>query len=60
MGRLTMDRAIYCRYGGPEVLSVDTAPRPTPGPREVLIRQAASSVNGGDLTIRSGAPNRWR
>lgn len=36
------------------MLSVDTAPRPTPGPREVLIRQAASSVNGGDLTIRSG------
>lgn len=54
MKKPTMSRAVYNRYGGPEVLSVETAPIPTPGPSEVLIRQIASSVNGGDLSIRGG------
>lgn len=43
------------RFGvGPEVLAVEDAPKPVPGRGEVLIRQLASSVNGGDLSIRAG------
>jgi NADPH:quinone reductase-like Zn-dependent oxidoreductase len=51
-----MMRAVqYDRYGGPEVLSVRTVPRPTPGPGQVLVRVHASSVNPMDVKIRSGA-----
>lgn len=50
----TMRRAVYLRYGGPEVLAVEDTPKPVPGRGEVLIRQLASSVNGGDLSIRAG------
>lgn len=50
----TMRRAVCRRYGGPEVLAVEDAPKPAPGRGEVLIRQLASSVNGGDLSIRAG------
>lgn len=51
----TMRAIQYDRYGGPEVLSVRTVPRPTPGPGRVLIRVHASSVNPIDVKIRSGA-----
>lgn len=44
----------YDRYGGPEVLSVRTVPRPSPGLGQVLIRVHASSVNSIDVKIRSG------
>lgn len=50
-----MMRAVqYDRYGGPEVLSVRSVPRPSPGPGHVLVRVHASSVNPMDVTIRSG------
>ena len=39
-------------YGGPEVLSFEEAPRPTPGPGEVLIRVHATSVNPFDIAVR--------
>jgi NADPH:quinone reductase-like Zn-dependent oxidoreductase len=41
-------------YGGPEVLSFEEAPRPTPGPGEVLIRVHATSVNPFDIAARNG------
>jgi NADPH:quinone reductase-like Zn-dependent oxidoreductase len=53
-GDPTMRRVVYVRYGGPEVLEVQDAPRPRPGKKQVLIRMLASSVNGGDLAGRAG------
>lgn len=42
------------RPGGPEVLRPIEVPVPRPGPREVLIRVAASGVNRPDLMQREG------
>jgi NADPH2:quinone reductase len=41
-------------YGGPEVLTVQEAPEPTPGPEEVLVAVAATAVNRADLLQRMG------
>lgn len=41
-------------YGGPEVLRLDEVDRPSPGPKDVLIRVCASAVNPVDWKIRSG------
>jgi NADPH:quinone reductase-like Zn-dependent oxidoreductase len=41
-------------YGGPEVLTYEDAPRPTPGPGEVLIRVHATTVNPFDCAVRAG------
>src|ERR1044071_8401414 len=46
-------------YGGPEVLSYEEAPRPTPGPGEVLIRVHATSVNPFDAAARNGYMHSW-
>src|SRR5436190_17471875 len=50
-------RAITQRtFGGPEVLElVDDAPKPAPGPTQVLVRVEATSVNPVELFVRSGA-----
>lgn len=42
-------------FGDEEVLSYEEVPVPTIGPREVLIRVAAASVNRSDLARRQGA-----
>ncbi|MFD8912601.1 NAD(P)-dependent alcohol dehydrogenase [Streptomyces sp. NPDC059575] len=48
-------RAVFVdRYGGPEVLRIGEAERPTPGPGQVLVRVRAFSVNGGELAARAG------
>ncbi len=41
-------------YGDPEVLQFEDAPRPDPGPAEVLIRVHAAAVNPIDWKIRAG------
>ena len=41
-------------YGGPEVLRFEDAPRPAPGPGEVLIKVYAASVNPIDWKVRAG------
>jgi NADPH:quinone reductase-like Zn-dependent oxidoreductase len=41
-------------FGGPEVLNLEEIPRPIPQPGEVLIQQAATSVNPVDWKARSG------
>jgi NADPH:quinone reductase len=49
-------RAVLCEgTGGPEVLRLGEAPRPRPGPGQVLIQIAATSVNRADLQQRAGA-----
>ncbi len=41
-------------YGSPDVLSVDEVPRPTAGPKDVLVEVRAASVNPVDTKIRKG------
>ncbi|MEV4057271.1 NADP-dependent oxidoreductase [Amycolatopsis sp. NPDC049688] len=40
--------------GGPEVLRVTEAPRPEPGPTEVLVRVRAAGINPVDWKVRRG------
>jgi len=40
--------------GGPEVLTFEDVPTPTPGPGEVLIKVAAAGINFADLMARQG------
>lgn len=49
-------RAIIARgYSGPDVLEVVAVPVPAPGPRQVLIRVEAATVDPVDAATRSGA-----
>ncbi|WP_433726220.1 NADP-dependent oxidoreductase [Actinoplanes sp. CA-051413] len=41
-------------YGGPDVIRVEDIPQPLPGPGEVLIRVAATSLNPTETALRSG------
>jgi len=43
--------------GGPEVLVLEEAPDPAPGPGEVLVRLHASALNHLDIWIRKGLPS---
>ncbi len=40
--------------GGPQVLQLETAPMPTPGPGQLLVRMQAAGVAFGDVTQRQG------
>lgn len=42
------------KYGGLEVIKYEEAPRPEPGPGELLIRVCAAGVNPADAKIREG------
>lgn len=47
-------QAWACRnYGGPEMLALHAFARPTPGPRELLVRVRAASVSSADVRIRT-------
>lgn len=50
-----MKAALFHQYGDADVLRVEDVPDPTAGPRDVLIRVHAASVNPVDCKIRSGA-----
>lgn len=50
-----MKAVVVHAYGGPEVLRYEDAPDPIPGPGEVLVRVAATSINPFDGMRRSGA-----
>lgn len=52
-----MRAVVMHQLGGPEVLSVEELPAPTPGPGQLLVRVAATSVNRRDLWIRAGHPH---
>jgi NADPH:quinone reductase-like Zn-dependent oxidoreductase len=49
-----MKAIVVHQYGGPEVLRFEDYPDPVPGPDEVLVRVAASSVNPIDYKRRAG------
>jgi NADPH:quinone reductase-like Zn-dependent oxidoreductase len=49
-----MNAAVFDSYGPPAVLDVADVPRPGPGRGEVLVKVLAASINGGELTKRSG------
>lgn len=51
-----MRAVIYDRYGGPEVLRVEEIPIPSPGPGQVLVRVAATSINLSDWECLVGSP----
>lgn len=50
-----MKAIVVSKYGGPEVLEYKDFPDPSPGPDEVLVRVAATSINPFDMKQRSGA-----
>ncbi|WP_373355194.1 NAD(P)-dependent alcohol dehydrogenase [Pseudoroseicyclus sp. CXY001] len=43
-------------YGAPGVLTLTEAPRPTPGPTEILVRVIAAPVSRADVMMRAGTP----
>jgi NADPH:quinone reductase-like Zn-dependent oxidoreductase len=47
---------VYDRYGQPDVLRVDSVPVPSPGPRQVLVRVVATSLNLSDWECLRGTP----
>ena len=49
-----MKAVVVYEYGGPEVLKFEEYPDPVPGPGEVLVRVAATSVNPIDYKRRAG------
>lgn len=49
-----MKEIVITKYGGPEVLEYKDAPNPSPGPGEVLVQVAATSINPFDIKQRSG------
>lgn len=49
-----MKAVVVSRYGGPEVLEMREVPRPLPGPGQVLIAVAGTSVNFADIMAREG------
>src|SRR5271154_2842222 len=51
---MNMKAVVVHQYGGPEVLKFEEYPDPVPGPGEVLVRVAATSVNPIDYKRRAG------
>jgi NADPH:quinone reductase-like Zn-dependent oxidoreductase len=49
-----MKAVVVYQYGGPEVLKFEEYPDPVPGPGDVLVRVAATSVNPVDYKRRAG------
>lgn len=49
-----MKAILFRRYGGPEVLEYAEAPRPAPGPDQILIEVHAVGVNPRDWMLRQG------
>ena len=47
---------MYDRYGPPDVLRVEDVPVPSPGPNQVLVKIAATSINLSDWECLRGTP----
>lgn len=54
MTRQLMKAIRLKEFGAPEILRIEQAPVPTPGPREVLVKITASGVCGRDVLYRQG------
>jgi NADPH:quinone reductase-like Zn-dependent oxidoreductase len=52
----TMTAIVQHGYGGPEVLSIDRMPAPSPGPEQVLVRVFAASPDSGTVHLMKGDP----
>lgn len=50
----TMRQVIFSGPGGPEVIGLETAPVPQPGPGQVLVEVVAAGVNRPDCQQRAG------
>ncbi|MEP9376131.1 NAD(P)H-quinone oxidoreductase [Aquabacter sp. CN5-332] len=50
----TMRQVIFAGSGGPEVIRLETAPVPRPGPGQVLVEVVAAGVNRPDCLQRAG------
>ncbi len=50
----TMRAVVISEFGGPEVLELREIPRPSVGPKEILVRVRASGLNRADLLQRRG------
>lgn len=48
-----MKAMTYRQYGGPDVVSLNEVPKPSPKPNEVLIRILATTVSSADWRARS-------
>ncbi|MDB9495921.1 NAD(P)-dependent alcohol dehydrogenase [Spirulina major CS-329] len=53
---VTMRAIAQTRYGGPDVLSLQTVPKPRPADHDVLVRVYATSVHAGDWHLMRGTP----
>lgn len=51
-----MQAAVFRKYGGPEVVTIEMRPKPIPGDEQVLIRNYATAVNSGDCKLRQADP----
>ncbi|SBS70944.1 NAD(P)-dependent alcohol dehydrogenase [uncultured Microbacterium sp.] len=51
-----MRAVVYDRYGPPDVLRLDDVPVPAPGPSQVLVEVAATSINLSDWECLTGSP----
>lgn len=50
----TMKAVVVHQHGGPEVLSYEGVPKPTPGEGDMLLQVEAAGVNPGEAKIRHG------
>ncbi|KIK51332.1 hypothetical protein GYMLUDRAFT_50631 [Collybiopsis luxurians FD-317 M1] len=55
----TMNAIVIPSFGGPEVLSYQTVPKPIPGSDEVLIQVRAFGVNHAEMHMRKGEWDEW-
>jgi len=51
-----MRAIVHSRYGSPDVLSLRDIPKPKPGPKDVLVKVIATTVNRTDCALRAGSP----
>ena len=52
----TITAIVQHGYGGPEVLSIDRMPVPSPSPQQVLVRVFAASPDSGTVHLMTGDP----
>ena len=59
-GGETMKAIVYCDYGAPDVLKLETIAKPVPNDDQVLIKVRAASVNPYDWHFMRGEPRIMR